>query len=93
VSQWNSWFDNYLLVQNPAINTLQLILYNYLNKATALANAANDLKMHSHAMVSQVSPETIKMTITMVVTLPILFVYPFMQKYFVKGIMLGAIKG
>jgi putative aldouronate transport system permease protein len=93
VGQWNTWFDNYILVQNPALNTLQLILYNYLNQATALANASNELKMHSHSMVTQFSPQTIKMTITMAVTLPILFVYPLMQKYFVKGIMLGAIKG
>jgi len=43
-------------------------------------------------VMAQISPESVKMAITMVVTLPILFVYPFLQRYFVKGMTLGAVK-
>lgn len=83
--------DNYFLVQNSKLKTLQLILYEYLNSAQAIANASNEEKTRLGKAV--MTPTTIKMTITMVVTIPIILVYPFMQKHFVKGIMMGAVKG
>lgn len=92
VGQWNSWFDNYILVSSEKLKTLQLVLYDYLNQASAIAQST-DIHDKAKAAVGQLTPEAVRMTITMVVTLPILFVYPFMQKYFVKGIMLGAVKG
>jgi putative aldouronate transport system permease protein len=91
VGQWNCWMDNYFLVQNAKLKTLQLILYEYLNSAQAIANASNEEKTRLGRVA--ITPATIKMTITMVVTIPIILVYPFMQKYFVKGIMMGAVKG
>ena len=92
VAQWNTWFDNFFLVQNPRLNTLQLLLYNYLSEANRIAQASSE-DLARGTVISKMTPETVRMTITMVVTFPILFVYPFMQKYFVKGIMLGAVKG
>ena len=91
VNQWNSWFDNYLLVQDRNLRTLQLILYDYLNQSSVLSHLSDNDKNRGLGIV--MTPQSIRMTITMIVTLPIIFVYPFMQKYFVKGIMLGAIKG
>lgn len=91
VGQWNTWFDNFFLVQNPNLKTLQLILYEYLSEANALATASNDERTRAGGVV--MTPQSIRMTVTMVTTLPILFVYPFMQRYFVKGIMMGAVKG
>jgi putative aldouronate transport system permease protein len=88
VQQWNTWSDNFFLVINPNLQTLQLILYNYLNQAYNLS-----VKSTTMGAKIRLSPENIKMTITMIATLPILFVYPFMQRYFVKGIIMGAIKG
>jgi len=96
VMQWNTWFDNFFLVQNPRLRTLQLVLYNYLNEANNIAmqiKNENALEAGIRTNKITITPQAIKMTITMVVTLPIIFVYPFMQKYFVKGIMMGAIKG
>lgn len=89
VAQWNSWFDNYILVQNTQLNTLQLVLYTYLNQASAIAQSTDK----AHGVVTQLTPEAVRATITVVVTLPVMFIYPFMQRYFVKGIMLGAVKG
>lgn len=91
VAQWNSWFDNYILVQSEQLETLQLILYNYLNQASQLSQMS--IASLQNSTVSALTPQSVRMTITMVATLPILFVYPWMQKYFVKGIMLGAVKG
>ncbi|MDR2751583.1 MAG: carbohydrate ABC transporter permease [Clostridiales bacterium] len=96
VGQWNTWFDNYILVQNKELTTLQLKLYTLLKNSSQLAEQANQTGANGGVMSHTedlITPMAIRMTVTMVVTLPILFVYPFMQRYFVKGIMMGAIKG
>lgn len=92
VSQWNTWTDNYFLVEDFRLKTLQLLLYEYLNQANAIATMSSEDLIRSMKTI-EITPRSIKMTMTMVVTLPIIFVYPFAQRYFVKGIMLGAIKG
>lgn len=92
VGQWNSWIDNFFLVESPKLKTLQLTLYEYLSQAQNIATASAR-ELSSGQVLKRISPEAIKMTMTMVVTLPILVVYPLMQRYFVKGIMMGAIKG
>ncbi len=91
VGQWNYWVDNYLFITNPKLKTLQLILYEFLTQTQRIAQAAR--QQGSGQAVFEMTPAAVRMTITMVVTLPIIFVYPFLQKYFVKGLMLGAIKG
>jgi len=93
VGQWNSWFDNLIfMVGRPDYNTLQIILYNMLRKAATISSNVEDMAT-AEQMAKRITPDSIRMTITMIVTFPILFVYPFAQKYFVKGIMIGAIKG
>lgn len=98
VGQWNSWFDNMIYTSNRSeLLTLQYLLYKKLNEANAIAQAARNgtvsdigrLLMEEKVL----TPDSIRMTITMIVTLPIFCVYPFIQKYFVKGIMVGAVKG
>jgi len=97
VAQWNSWFDNYLYARNANLKTLQLTLRELLTQAEQIANRARSGGGGQMASMSdsanEITPMAIRMTITTVVTLPILFVYPFMQRFFIKGIMLGAIKG
>lgn len=96
VAQWNSWFDNHIYTRGEeALTTLQYFLYNYLNEAQRLAeqlrNATSTADMSS--LMQQISSKGIRMTVTVLAALPIFAVYPFMQKYFVKGIMVGAVKG
>lgn len=93
VGCWNSWIDNYFLVSKENLQTIQMILYNYLNDALALANNAAQQTSGSGGLKVQVSADSIKMTITIISVLPIILVYPFLQKNFIKGIMLGAVKG
>ncbi len=93
VSHWNSWFDTYLFnSSNPNLTTLQYELMKVLNNSNTAA-AGNMLKMKQHAQnVRTVSPQSMRMAITIVATVPILAVYPFVQKYFVQGMTLGAVK-
>ncbi|MDF2725000.1 MAG: sugar transporter permease [Paenibacillus sp.] len=95
VGQWNSWQDNFYLVSDSRLQTLQYLLLNFLQQAEMLAKAVqlgdgNALEM---ARRRPLDPFAVKTTITMVTVIPIMLVYPFLQKYFVKGIMMGAVKG
>ncbi|WP_026486916.1 carbohydrate ABC transporter permease [Caldanaerobius polysaccharolyticus] len=95
VGQWNSWFDTYLYASNdPNLSTLQYELVKILDNTNATtAQTASILNRNSSsALVNAVSPESIRMAITIIATVPILLVYPFVQKYFITGLTLGAVK-
>ena len=85
VGQWNSFMDTYLYARD--LPTLQYVLYEIMEKATIKVDphAAEQLK-------SAVSPMSIRMAITIIATVPILIVYPFLQRYFVGGMTIGAVK-
>jgi putative aldouronate transport system permease protein len=91
VGQWNAWQDTLFFTNSPRLETLQYVMVKVLRQAEAKA-MANTAQRTIRKPVS-ITPESMKMAITMVATAPILFVYPFLQKYFVKGIMIGAVKG
>jgi ABC-type glycerol-3-phosphate transport system permease component len=95
VGQWNTWLDNYILVNRKTLTTLQLILYNYLNQAQQLANQmrGNGGGGGGAAIHYSVSADSVRMTMVIVTVIPIMLVYPFVQKYFTKGILLGSVKG
>jgi len=95
VFHWNAWTDNFYLVGKANLQTLQLTLLNYLREADNIARAMTDgTSLQSIQSVKKtLTPTSIRMTLTMVVTLPILLVYPFLQKYFVKGLLIGSVKG
>ncbi len=95
VGQWNSFMDTVLFVRSSSLFTLQYVLYDYLTRANAIIEI---MRTDPNAMANQdistmLTPLTIQYTICMVTLFPILLVYPFFQKYFVKGIMIGAVKG
>lgn len=94
VGNWNSFQDSLLLMSStPKLMTLQHVLYTYLNQNSAAMNAAMNSGGNSQIAASLTSSTVNQYTIAMVSILPILCVYPFMQRFFVKGIMLGAVKG
>jgi len=91
VGQWNSWFDTYIYARgNTQLSTLQYELMKVLDSAQSVGNAADIYSQNLRT--ARRSPEAIKMAITVIATVPILLVYPFLQKYFVSGITLGAVK-
>lgn len=95
VGNWNSFTDSLMLMQSaPNLYTLQHRLYIYLNQASNLGALMKSGGVVSDAAIkSAMSGKVIKYTISMVTVIPILLVYPFMQRYFEEGIMLGAVKG
>lgn len=95
VGQWNNWMDTVLYTKAKSLQTLQYVLYQYLKEANTLAEIARDNPdvMANMNPATMLSPLTIKYTVCIVTILPILLVYPFFQKYFVKGVMIGAVKG
>lgn len=95
VGHWNSFTDSLILMQNaPSLYTLQHRLYIYLNTSSNLGNIMSTGGAGATAAAAALlNTKVLKYTISMVTVIPILLVYPFMQRYFEKGIMLGAVKG
>lgn len=96
VGQWNSFQDTLIYITDQKLYSLQYLLYQYINQASSLAamvknNAGGALNLG--AVATQQTPTSIRMTVSIIVVLPIMFIYPMFQRYFVKGIMLGAVKG
>ena len=92
VSQWNAWFDSHIYMVDSGKWSLQYVLYRFLKQITYSAKAMEEAEFADPGAVA-ITPDTVRMTITALITLPILFVYPFMQRYFMKGMLLGAVKG
>ncbi|MGN0747091.1 MAG: carbohydrate ABC transporter permease [Aristaeellaceae bacterium] len=94
VDQWNSWYDTYIYTKAGALTTLQYELVKVLSKSTSSIKNYRDLQsqLTSGAPVTS-TPQSIRMAITVVATVPILCVYPFVQRYFIQGLTLGGVKG
>lgn len=94
VGQWNSFIDTAFLVTDSKLYTLQFVLYRYLNQSASLAALIKSSQDLSTISVQNMQTATsVRMTVTMIVVFPILLVYPYFQKFFVKGILIGAVKG
>jgi len=93
VGQWNSWQDNFFLNSDRKLQTLQMVLQNYLKSANILEALMKKGAINAEAMQKVVTSDSIQMTAIVVTIFPIMLVYPFAQKYFTKGIMMGAVKG
>lgn len=93
VGQWNSFMDTLLYITDSKLYTLQYTLQMYFRQADVISKQVASGISSADSIAQSLSPMTIRLTITVIVTVPILCVYPFVQRYFVKGIMIGAVKG
>lgn len=95
VGQWNSFQDTLIYITDQKLYSLQYLLYTYINQASSLASLVKSTGNAAAVanIATQQTPTSIRMTISVIVVLPILFIYPMLQKYFVKGIMIGSVKG
>ena len=88
VAHWNSWFDSMLYIDDKSKQVVQLYLQQIVQKGLT-----NDLGDGMSNDINVQTADTIKSATIMVTVLPILCVYPFIQKYFISGVMLGSVKG
>ena len=97
VGQWNSFQDTLMLMTDTKLYTLQYTLYKYINESRSLASmiqsSSGALSDAAISVATRQTPTSVQMTVSVVVVMPILLVYPIFQRFFVKGIMIGAVKG
>ncbi len=87
VDHWNAWFDSMIFMSKAENHVLQMIMRRMVNQVRILEDLGG---MNVDEMVL---PETLKAATIMISTVPILMIYPFLQKYFAKGILVGSLKG
>ncbi|MCL2528564.1 MAG: carbohydrate ABC transporter permease [Defluviitaleaceae bacterium] len=92
VAHWNAWFDAMIYMHERARFTLPVVLRRILIESQ-IEQLMPGTDLSLDVMRPPPTPETIKGTVIMVSTVPIIMVYPFLQKYFTKGVLLGAVKG
>lgn len=85
VAHWNQYYSAIMYIDDSDIQPLQIVLRQFL------AGSENDITKYNPDI--EVAPESLKMTAVILTALPVLIVYPFLQKYFTQGVMLGSIKG
>lgn len=96
VGHWNSFQDTLMYITDQGLWTLQYLLYSYINQASSLATLIKNslgTAQNMMALATQQTSTSVRMTVSVIVVLPILCIYPMFQKYFVKGIMIGSVKG
>ena len=98
VMQWNSWFDAAIFVNNPDLKPMQSILLSVISGARfaeqLARSAAGSVNTGNIARsAAKVNVRSITMSTTIVTIIPIIVTYPFLQRYFVKGVMVGSLKG
>lgn len=86
---WNDWFMTSLFINDPLKYQLQYYLYNFINNILAI----QQLSSAGASITNDAPAETTKMALTIIVTGPIIFLYPFVQRFFIKGLTIGAVKG
>jgi len=89
IGYWNDWYHAMLYISEHQKYPLQYMLYNMLSAAEAMSRIARE----SSVVMADVPSRAVRLAMTVIATGPILLVYPFVQKYFVKGVTIGAVKG
>lgn len=93
VAHWNSYFDTLMFTTSESLQTIQLFLMRIVTDATFAQGVSSQAAQLVPEQAKKISPETLKLAMMIAATTPILVIYPFLQRYFVKGIMIGSIKG
>ena len=89
VGHWNAWFDAMLYIRSADKQVLAITL----RRIVLVGTNASTTSLSGEQMTTNMTSETVKAATIMVATIPILCVYPFVQKYFVKGVRVGSVKG
>lgn len=91
VGHWNSYFDAMIYLNSPELYNIQLVLRNAINNVKSISeNGASDM---ANMVKNEANGEAIKYVLIVITMIPVMIIYPFVQKYFIKGIIIGSIKG
>lgn len=93
VTHWNNMFDTKMYITKQKLYTLQYVLYEYYQQVQSIEATMVENGMDPSLLAKLSSSTTTRLTMTAVTVIPIMCVYPFIQKYYMKGIMIGAVKG
>lgn len=93
VGHWNSYFDSMMYTSSVELQTIQLFLKKIITDAGAAQGLSSQAIQQIPESAKKITPQTIKLAAMVVTSLPIICVYPFLQKHFVKGVMIGSMKG
>lgn len=93
VGAWNDWTTTLTYVTDRELHTLQYLMMRLIKEAEAANSMSMQAEMAGESQKAKVTGDTIKAATLIITTIPILMVYPFLQKYFIKGINIGAVKG
>lgn len=93
VGHWNDWYSGAFYVQDAALKPVSTILQEMLTQQMKLKNLITNSNMSAITAQRMVTGDSLKMATVVVTMAPIMAVYPFIQKYFAKGVMIGAVKG
>jgi len=94
LAYWNDWYNAMLFIGKEEMYPLQYFLYQQVNNIEAYKRLIETQQVSSSVTKALNLPtQSLKMALTVVVTGPIIFLYPFVQKYFIQGITIGAVKG
>ena len=90
VGHWNSYFDAMMYLSSSEKYNVQLVLRGAINNIISLEGSGNDL---ANLEISTANAEVFKYVLIVLTMIPVMMIYPFVQRYFIKGIMIGSIKG
>ncbi len=93
VSRWNSWYDAMIYIPNVELQPLQLYLRRVLIEQTVNLTVSVTMAEMEELVARQMSNDQLKYAMIIFTTLPIIFAYPFLQRYFIRGVMVGSLKG
>ena len=92
LAHWNAWFDSYIYTSNPKLQTIQLLIRKMIRREASVESVFKAPDMVQMMRKKLVTPRSMQAAATVVTILPILAAYPFLQKYFIKGIVLGSVR-
>ena len=93
VGRWNDWFMGAYYASKPSLYPAATLLQKILSEATATANIKAGQESAAQMSLTSYTSQSLQMAFVMILTMPIVVIYPFLQKYFVKGQMVGSVKG
>ncbi len=93
VGYWNSYFTSMMYTSSQELQTIQFYLKRLITEPGTTSSLANSAAIMVSKQANQSSPQTIKLAAMIITAAPIICIYPFLQKYFAKGVMIGSVKG